>query len=171
MKTLLATTALLFAGLAQAQEFNDQARVLRSDPVYEQVSAPREECWVEYRDDNGRYQRRDSGDKLTGQIIGGVVGGLAGNQVGKGHGKEAATAAGAIAGVIIGGNIADRDDNRDGPREVRRCRTVQDQSERRLTGYDVTYEYQGQTYHSVLHNDPGRWLPVRVRLDVTPNAR
>ena len=38
--------------------------------------------------------------------------------------------------------------------------------QQRVNGYRVTYEYQGQPYTTVLRNDPGRTLPVRV--SVTP---
>lgn len=183
MKSLLLASTLVLSGLVQAQEFNDTARVISANPVYEQVNNPRRECWTEYRDTPREAPRRTSSRKATnigGAIVGGVVGGLLGNQVGKGHGKEVATAGGAIAGAIVGNEIANnREDNRDDnryddyrygdtyDRGVERC-ADKDQWERRLTGYEVRYEYRGQTYQTVMQRDPGPRLPVRVVMEVTP---
>jgi uncharacterized protein YcfJ len=110
--------------------------------------------------------RAPAGNAL-GAVIGGVAGGLLGNQVGKGHGREAATAAGAVIGAITGDRLANQ-----GPqayeqtqREVRSCRTVYDQQQQ-LTGYRVTYEYHGRQYVTVMREQPGNSVPVRV--SVTP---
>ena len=168
MKPLLFTLTLALAGAVQAQEFNDSARVLSATPVYEQVNSPRRECWTEYRETSRREQR--GGNNIGGAIVGGVVGGLLGNQVGGGHGKEVATAGGAIAGAIIGNQVQTRDDYRrddDHYRPVDRC-SNRDQWERRLTGYEVRYEYRGHTYQSFMQRDPGERIPVRVTMDVTP---
>ena len=51
------------------------------------------------------------------------------------------------------------------PREVRSCRTVMD-TQQQLTGYRVTYEYRGNQYTTIMHEQPGQSLPVRV--SVTP---
>ena len=49
-----------------------------------------------------------------------------------------------------------------------RCRTVEvERSERRLTGYDVEYQYKGETYMSRLAGDPGNRL--RIRVTVSPD--
>ena len=48
-----------------------------------------------------------------------------------------------------------------------RCRSVQvDREERRLTGYDVEYQYKGEKYMSRLDSDPGNRL--RIRISVVP---
>jgi len=169
MKRLALLSVLATGAIAvhaqQPQGFIDRARVQQVEPQYETVQVPRNECssqWVtEARPVAG------GGGGYGGAIIGGVAGGLLGNQVGKGHGREAATAAGAVIGAIAGDRIA----NQGGPqyeqaqREVRSCRTVHD-VQQRLVGYRVTYEYQGHQYTTVMRDQPGRSVPVRV--SVTP---
>jgi uncharacterized protein YcfJ len=48
---------------------------------------------------------------------------------------------------------------------VQRCRTV-DAVEQRTNGYDVTYDYRGHSYTTVMSRDPGD--RVRVRVSVEP---
>lgn len=170
--SLIIVSTLLLAGFAQAREFNDTARVLDVRPHYEQVSVPYQECWNETRREvRPQYDgRRDS--NLGGAIVGGVVGGLLGHQVGGGHGKDVATVGGAIAGTVIGSRIQSGNGERyqeqvDESRTVQRC-TQRERREDRLTGYDVTYEYKGEAYHAILPENPGRRLPVRVTMDVSP---
>jgi uncharacterized protein YcfJ len=151
---------------AQAQTFVDRARVQDVQPQYETVQVPRQECSSQWVQD--APQVVSGGGGYGGAIIGGVAGGLLGNQVGKGHGKEAATAAGAVIGAIAGDRIQNSQPQQvvqAPPREVRNCRTVTDMQQR-LTGYRVTYEYRGNQYQTVMRDQPGQSLPVRV--SVTP---
>ena len=165
MKRLTLATVLAAAALAaQADPFYDQARVRGVEPRYETVNVPREECsrhWVS--------ERRAVGPQHNpgGLVIGGVAGALLGNQVGKGHGREAATALGAVVGAVAGDRIANRDrgDSYDeGPREVTTCRTV-NEVRNRVVGYDVTYEYRGQLFTTLMRDNPGPSLRVRVSVD------
>lgn len=166
MKPVLFAT-LLVAAAAHAEAFTDYATVKSVTPQYDRVSMPRKECSIETV-----YETRRTGGQRSygGAVIGGIAGALIGNQVGGGHGKEAATAAGAVIGALTGDNLDNRDDRdrpvreEEVPRDVQRCRTVDDWQER-LTGYRVTYEYQGQRYTTVLASDPGRRLPVRVSVE------
>ena len=49
-----------------------------------------------------------------------------------------------------------------------RCRMVElERDERRLTGYDVEYQYKGEKYMSRLASDPGNRL--RIRITITPD--
>lgn len=156
--TLLAGSAAAFA--QQPPAFIDRARVQQVEPQYETVQVPRNECtsqWVQ-------EQRPVAGSNgYGGAIIGGVAGGLLGNQVGKGHGREAATAVGAVVGAIAGDRIANQGGPayETAPREVRSCRTVYD-AQTRLSGYLVTYEYRGHQYSTVMREQPGNTVPVRV---------
>ena len=151
--------------------YGDYARVISTTPEYERVNNPRQECASEYVPASSYRQVQSDGHGYTGTIIGGVTGALLGSRVGKGNGNRAATAVGAIAGAVIGNQIQERgragryDDDHADSREVRRCRVV-DQWDNRLTGYRVVYEYAGRSYSTVLPQDPGRRLPVRV--SVTP---
>ncbi|HET8745918.1 MAG TPA: glycine zipper 2TM domain-containing protein [Ramlibacter sp.] len=161
---LLATLA---ATGAQAQSFTDHARVRSVEPQYEVVQVPRQECTSQWVQEAPRAAAPSGG--YGGAIVGGLAGGLLGNQVGKGHGREAATAAGAVIGAITGDRIQNSGAAVAAPapeaREVRSCRTVYDQ-QNRLTGYRVTYDYRGVEASTVLHDQPGATIPVRV--SVTP---
>lgn len=160
--TAIATAAVLAAGAAQAgHEFEDYAQVVEATPRYEQVNHPHKECSTETVQE---YHERRS---PAGAILGGLVGGVIGSQFGRGHGRLAGTGVGAITGAIVGDRIDNRDDTYVVERPVRTCRVVDDW-EKRLTGYAVTYEYQGRTYHTVMPYDPGDRIPVRV--SVSPRS-
>ena len=147
---------------AQAATFQDQAQVVASTPVYESINEPRRECWNEQVGyDNPRP--RDYG----GAVLGGLVGGLLGHQVGKGSGRSWGTAVGAATGAIVGDNI-DNDGHQavaGAPRYEQHCRQIDNWS-RRLTGYNVSYRYQGQGYTAFLPYDPGRSVRVNVSVSL-----
>lgn len=165
--TLPALILAMLSGLpAQASGFQDTAWVVASAPVYENVNQPRRECWTE----QVGYDSVGSRDRgYGGAILGGLVGGLLGNTVGKGHGRQAATAIGAATGAIVGDNIDN--DGQDYRREARRprfeerCRVV-DNISRELTGYNVTYRYQGRDYTTFMAHDPGRSVRVNVNISL-----
>ena len=160
LAALLATAAL---GV-HAEPFFDHARVRSAEPRYETVNVAREECsrhWVN--------ERRAVGPQHNpgGLVIGGVAGALLGNQVGKGHGREAATALGAVVGAVAGDRMANRDRGdsyEEVPREVTTCRPV-NEVRSRIIGYDVTYEYRGQLFTTLMRDNPGTSLRVRVSVD------
>ena len=158
----LIASAIAIAALpaAHAVEFEDTARVTRVQPRMEQINRPREECRTEYVQVPVQQQRSPAGS-----IIGGIAGAVLGNQVGDGSGRVAATAAGAIAGSVIG-DRASNSNARQGVQEqaVRQCRMV-DAYETRTVGYDVTYDYRGQSYTSTMSYDPGQRLRVRVSVE------
>lgn len=155
--------ALLVPGLALGQSRNADenvtygyAQVLRATPVYEmvRVRVPEQRC----PDSTGRD------DGTGGTVAGALVGGALGNQVGKGDGRKAST----IAGAVIGGAIGRRIDRNNSVAGAGRCRTVDvERDERRLTGYDVEYQYKGETYMSRLAADPG--IRLRIRIAVSPD--
>src|SRR5437879_376844 len=160
---ILCLITLLAAG-AQAQTFDDVARVRNVNPQYENVSVPRNECtsqWVT------EQQPVAASRNYGGLALGGVAGAVLGNQGGRGHGREAATAVGAVVGALAGEHFANQNGWGSYPqaapqqRQVQNCRTVND-VQTRLTGYQVEYEYRGQVYSTVTRENPGRTLPVRV---------
>jgi uncharacterized protein YcfJ len=164
MKRIAIISLIAAAGFANAGSFTDYATVRSVVPQYDRVATPRKECTTDVV-----TETRRTGDERSygGAVIGGIAGALIGNRVGGGHGKEAATAAGAVIGAIAGDNIDNRDRvvrEEEVPREVQRCRTVEEVQDR-ITGYRVTYEYQGQRYTTVLPNDPGSRMAVRVTVD------
>jgi uncharacterized protein YcfJ len=157
---LLATGAVA----VQAETFFDNARVRSAEPQYENISVPRTECsthWV------NETRRTGGGQNYGGAVVGGVAGAVLGNQVGKGHGREAATAVGAVVGALAGDHLANRDRVEQYevvPREVTSCRTVND-VQTRITGYRVTYDYRGQHYTTIMGENPGPNLQVRVSVE------
>jgi uncharacterized protein YcfJ len=161
----IALVCLLASGVAglHAETWFDNARVRGVEPQYESVTMPRQECssqWV-------NEARPIAAPNYGGAVIGGVAGAILGNQVGQGHGKEAATAVGAVVGAFTGDHIANGDrSNRYGPtpREVTSCHTV-NEVQNRLTGYLVNYEYHGQRYTTLMHENPGPNLQVRVSVE------
>ncbi len=166
----LALVCLLGTGVValHAETFIDNARVRSVAPQYESVAVPREECashWV------NEVRRTGGGQDYGGAVIGGVAGALLGNQVGGGHGREAATAVGAVVGAFTGDRLANgdrRDSYEEVPRQVTSCRTVSD-VQTRINGYRVSYEYRGQSYSTLMRENPGPNLQLRV--SVTPIER
>lgn len=154
----------------------DFARVVDVQPVYDDVpyAEPRQTCWNEpvsyYEQPRYTSHRRHSD---TPEIVGGIIGGLIGNQFGHGGGRAAAT----VAGVALGASVA-RDNQRYrhydsyAPRyertvSERRCAVREDyRSERRLVGYDVTYDYKGTIGRTFSERQPG--TEIRVRVSVAP---
>jgi uncharacterized protein YcfJ len=164
-KLMISALGMCALPLAQAQaqaQFQDFGRVVRVEPRVEQVRMPRQECRTEYQQVPVQQQR-----SAGGAVIGGIAGALLGNQVGGGSGRAAATAAGAIAGAVVGDRVDN--DGRQGnyvqEQAVRQCRTV-DAYESRTEGYEVTYEYRGHNYTTVMNRDPGN--RVRLRVSVEP---
>ena len=162
-KLIIAAMGLAALPLAQAQDFEDFGRVVRVQPRLEEIRTPRQEYRTEYVQVPVQQQRG-----VGGGIVGGIVGGLLGYPGGSGTGAGAATAAGRLGGAMVG----DRTENNNraqGPavqeQAVRQCRTV-DAIETRTNGYDVTYEFRGQTYTTVMNRDPGN--RVRLRVSVQP---
>ncbi|MBI3230138.1 MAG: glycine zipper 2TM domain-containing protein [Burkholderiales bacterium] len=178
-KLFLSMLAIGALPMAQAADFEDYARVISVAPQVEQINRPRQECHTEYvqteRQVTVNNANTNNGRSNSGAIIGGVAGAILGNQIGNGNGRTAATAVGAIAGAITGDRIDNNGNttNNNGPtyttqvseQPVRRCKTV-DQWETRNNGYAVTYEFHGHTYTSVMPNDPGKRM--RVRVSVVP---
>lgn len=161
-KLIIAALGVATLPLAQAADFEDFGRVVRVEPRVEQVRTPRQECRTEYVQVPVQ-QERNAG----GTIVGGIAGALLGSQIGSGNGKVAASAAGAIAGAMVGGRVQNNGRQGSSVQEqaVQQCRTVE-AIESRTSGYNVTYEYRGQNYTSLMRNDPGN--RVRLRVSVQP---
>lgn len=156
-----------------AEPAYDWAEVVRVDPIIDVVEQPayREQCWdepVTYREPE-RYVH--SRGPRAPAVLGGIVGGVVGNQFGHGRGRDAATFAGAMLGYSAVRDAQRHGGYYEGGREYtryeRRCTQQADyRGEEHITGYDVTYRYQGRLYQTVTDYPPGRRLQVRV--DVSP---
>lgn len=172
LATLAATPAMAQGWDRYAEPVYDYAEVVRVDPIIQMVERPQyqTECWdepVTYREPP-RYSRQRG--PRTPAILGGIVGGVIGNQFGHGSGRDAATAAGAMLGYSVtrdtqGGYY---EGGREYTRYERRCAPRSDyrRDEQQITGYEVTYRYQGRIYHTVTDYPPGPRL--RVQVDVNP---
>jgi len=160
-KIAILTALAMAATAAQAQEYEDWARVRSATPEYQRVNVPEQRCHTEYVP-----VQAVPAHPHAGPIIGGVAGGLLGSAIGKGNGKVAAAAAGAVIGTIVGANVAGNQARAyGGTQPVQRCSVV-DRWEDQLTGYRVVYEYAGRTYETLMPEDPGARLRVRVAVDV-----
>ena len=177
--------ASLFASAlsgAQAATFTDHARVRSAEPQYENFNVPRNECSSHWVDEEPgtvtAVTQATSPRQYGGTIVGGLVGGALGHQVGGGRGRDVATVVGAVLGAIVGDQLANRNapvQYADDPyaangqyqlaqREVQRCRTVYD-TQSRITGYLVSYDYRGQQHSTLMSTQPGDRLPVRVSIE------
>lgn len=152
--TLLAASSVV----AHAAEYDDVAHVVSVSERTSGGNRPVREC------DNGGSGERG----LMGAGLGAVAGGVIGNQIGKGNGKTVATAVGAVAGALTGDRIQNGSGAGSGG-----CRTV-DSYNTRVVGYNVTYEYNGNTFTDYVSTvgysngghapNPGDAIRVRVRL-------
>jgi len=158
LKIAASTLFLLVSGASKAEQYYDQARVIRATPEYERISIPYQECYDESAP--ARDYPRSGERAYGGSIIGGITGALVGNQIGRGHGREAATAVGAIGDRVQN----QRGDESREPHTIRRCQDLE-RWENRLTGYRVMYEYGGHRYATLMSNDPGKTVRVRVSVD------
>lgn len=164
MKRLILISLLSVAAVEiYAASFDDTARVRSVEPRYESISVPRQECTSQWINETRRTGERNYG----GAMLGGLAGGVLGHQIGRGNGRDAATAAAAVIGAIAGDRLANRDRSDQFevvPREIRSCRTVND-IQNRIVGYQVSYEYRGQQFATVMREEPGAYLKVRVLVE------
>lgn len=105
-KSLWVLGMVSLCGNGYAADMTDTARVVSSTPIYERVTEPRRECWME------SVQVAPKERSIGGAVLGGVAGGLLGSQVGSGSGSTVATGAGAVAGAVIGDRVANQDSDR-----------------------------------------------------------
>lgn len=158
MKIKIAAPFLLTALAAQAfaADYRDSAPVVASVPVYQTVSEPQQQCWTESV--TSYEERRSPG----GAILGGLTGGLLGSTIGGGNGRVASAAVGAAIGAVVGDHLGNRDNNAVAvTRPIQRCQTVASYRQV-LTGYQVTYNYNGRNTTVVLPYDPGPRVAIEV---------
>ena len=176
MKKLIAASLIalgLVSGMAQAdsrfkegKHHREFARVTHVEPIVVQTQRriPRRECW----DEDVRYETQGHQRKsYTGPILGGIIGGAIGNELGAGQdNKKVGAVVGAVLGASIGNDISRNSHQRGNTVEYRtetRCNVQQDvEYYERVTGYKVTYRYNGRTYHTRMDRDPGKRIQVRV---------
>jgi len=115
---------------------------------------------------------------VGGQILGGIIGGAIGNQFGRGNGRKAFTIAGALLGSSIArdnGRYARNGRDRGGhPRDYEPEYVCQTSTRERVietvTGYKVTYEYNGALHVRTMSYDPGDFIELRVTAEPLPST-
>lgn len=167
-----------YQGYADQGPAYDMARVLSVDPIVEPGQpVNRRECWREPAPTYANSYRPATQPRGGGAVLGAIVGGVLGNSVGDGDGRQAATVVGAVVGGMVGNNMERNSRERQAQyysqnaqyNEVERCRVVTDyQTEERVVGYRVAYDYAGRTYQTVTDYHPGS--EIRVRVQVTPEG-
>ena len=148
----------------------DFAKVTHVEPIVVQSERriPRRECW----DEQVRYEEPGKHRKsYTAPILGGIIGGAIGNELGAGgDNKKVGAVVGAVLGASIGNDLnhnSTRGHNRVHYRTETRCSVEHDvEYYERVTGYNVTYRYNGRTYQTRMDNHPGK--RIRVRVNVVP---
>ena len=133
------------------------AEVIQVEARYATRQVPRQEC------QHITVQRQrpvQDEQRVAGTAIGATIGGVLGNQIGGGRGKDLATVGGAIAGGIAGNRIQQqRQQNNTYTTVEEQCHTVMD-SQRYVTGYDVTYRFNGDTGTIQMASKPGAYLTI-----------
>lgn len=159
-KTLISVMFAVACSMAHAS-YDDMANVKNVTPIYSEQMQQQQVCTT------SSYQQ-PSERSNAGAAIGGLAGALLGNGVGGGNGRIAATAVGAIIGAISG----DRVDNRQqvSSNMGTNCHWEQVQGQPRITGYLVTFEYQGRVFQNTMPYDPTQngGGNIRVAVSVVP---
>lgn len=153
-KTLITLAVLACATPALAETI--EAPVVYKAPIYESYNVQvgtNQTCHTVTNNggvfDGTGQALKGNGNALAGAIIGGVIG----NQFGGGDGKKAAT----VLGVIVGSNMANG--TADKTRQV--CsQTPKWEQRSRLTGWNVTYSFNGMHHHAILNQDPGTHVTI-----------
>ncbi len=163
---IIAAVALVAGSTsAMADRQVDFANVLSSTPIYETISkrVPVEQCRIE----TVRYEVNNNRRSSTGTIVGSLIGGAIGNRLGNGKSNKRV---GAVAGALLGASIANdisrsrsRNNSQYVYEDVERCDTYYEVEQfDKLVGYDVTYEYNGNTYRTRTSRDPGDQIKIAV---------
>ena len=164
--TLVATGAHAGSRVDRSHAYTVDAPVVHVEPIVRsvRVSTPHEVC---YDRDVERIVHERHHRSATPTIVGTIVGGVIGNQFGKGRGRTVATIAGAALGGSIGNDIGRKHHGR--AHRVITTETHCDvehvvEHEQRITGYHVTYLYDGREFRTRTATDPGDTIRVRVQM-------
>lgn len=157
--TFLSTLVMTSVASAQSEQQIVSSKVLNRTPIMEsvQIETPKRVC----RQEQVVTQNAKS---YTPSIFGGIVGAAAGNQFGRGKGKDLATVAGGVLGASVGRDIQNKNAESH-TALIERCHDETEfRYEERISGWRVTYEYNGQTYVTRTDRDPGETLQLRVNV-------
>lgn len=174
LATVLALAAVLGTGAAAAsggyhggETYYVEAPVVHVEPVVEvvHVSEPRKVCW----DEKVHHTERVPGHGgRTAAIVGTILGGAIGNNVvDDSDDRQTARIAGAVLGGAIGHKVGrGRGRERHVVRTERHCEVEHVRhEEERVTGYRVTYRYDGRRLVAHRGSHPGDTIRLRVRVE------
>ena len=136
----------------------EQARVISSTPVYQQVTENQQICGTS----QAVVTQPKSG---AGSAMGAIAGGVVGNSMGRGSGNAAATAIGIMGGAILG----DRIEGQNASIQNEQTCHLQPIQQTKLAYYDVKYEYAGKQYAVQMPSDPGQSINISITPQVVGN--
>jgi len=168
MKKILTVGLLVIAGTVSATEY---ATVVGTQEVMGTRSIPSQSCtnvqvpvYGSARSNGGAIGGVvDSTFGSTRGLVGAIVGGVVGSQVGSGSGKDWATAAGAVIGAQVGDSQSNRHNQVVGYQTRTECQQVVTNVQE-VSGYHVTYEYNGMYFTKFMKYRPvmGSQAPVDI---------
>lgn len=143
-------------------KIKEDAEIIKTTPHYTVVQVPHKNChmvnqthMVENADKNG----------TVGGVVGGTTGAVAGGVIGKQiGGNTAGTLIGGAVGLIGGAIAGNQIQKATQPNEVAQTEQVQHctttvKQVRKISGYEVSYTYQGRTGSVFMKNKPtGKYL-------------
>ena len=129
----------------------EQAKVISSTPIVQQVNVPQQNC----QNVSIAMQEPKTG---AGAVMGAIAGGVIGNTIGQGGGNAAATALGMMGGAIMGDKMESSQTTLQNAQQCSTQYTVQS----RVTQYNVVYEYAGKQYSVIMSSDPGPTLTIQL---------
>jgi len=158
--------ALATSACASARPGGQYAMVIDARPVYESAryEVPEQSCHYEtvaYREPGGQQS-------YTGTIAGGIIGAAVGNKLGGNsrRNKDISAVAGGLLGASIGRDVSNN--NRSSTtryRDEQVCQTrYRTEYSQQITGYNVTYQYDGRVYQTHTRHHPGDRIPVDVQV-------
>lgn len=160
---LLLPALMLLAGCAGQGVYDSYssdayvyANVVAATPVYGPVQVPevRQIC----REEQVTYKRRTN---PAGAIFGALIGAGVGNAIDGGYRRTAGTLIGAAAGGAIGAGIASEAAGPGRSEVYEVCDDITEyHTERGVTGYEVTYDYDGYQGQLYMEYNPGNQVRV-----------
>jgi uncharacterized protein YcfJ len=144
-------SVILLACLANTSWALEQAKVISSTPVVQQVSIPQRVC----NNVPVAVQEPKTG---AGALMGAIAGGVIGNAMGQGAGNAAATALGVMGGAVIGDHLEGGATSMGMAQQCSTQYTLTSQ----VTHYNVVYEFAGKQYSVQMAKDPGASLSVET---------
>ena len=170
MKKILTIGLICVSTAVSAQEY---AKVVGVQEVYSVRNVPQQHCTTV--DVPVYHQQAPAGGTIGGIVnntfgstqglVGAIAGGLIGSRIGGGSGKRWATAAGAVIGTQVGDRYRQNKQQVVTYQKQQQC-SMMNVQENFVSGYHVTFEYNGQLYsgHRGYRPEIGALYPVEVSI-------